>query len=618
MMSLLNLLPDGATSAAMLIESALRATAILGVAIGVAFLLRRRSAAMRHWVLSLALGGALLAPLMTFVAPAWRPDVVDRMLRSVQVASGIASTASGVEGAGVATSEVFRVPSRGGAKRSGSATNPNAATARGAAPPGVLAKALAKTGGFIILVWMAGVIVFAGVLLTGLARLRWLASRSRLVTCHVTVDSTNRDDRGLDPHHASADDALVLLTSEIAAARGVRGRIALLSNDRTRLLVTWGHFRPRVMLPAAAAHWPEERLRVVISHELAHVRRGDWSTQLAAECLRALFWFNPLVWIVCRRLRAESELACDDEVLNGGIEGADYAGHLLDLARVLNSPRHAWLSAPAMARPSSLEGRISAMLNAGLNRHPVTRAARAVTCALVLGLTLAVAGFAQSTFYTVSGVVVDSTDRVVPGAELTLTNPSRESRNVVRTDANGRFEFVGLPSAAYGLEVTLPGFKAFKETITIASANVVNRRIALQVGQVKETISVVSGPSSGAARRQARPAVIEAEPRKAAVSCKASETSVGGNIKAPLKIRHVAPIYPEELSAANIGGTVTLEATIDTEGDVQDVTVVSAPDPGLANAAMESVKQWKYTSTLLNCAPIEVRMGVTVTFTPKQ
>ena len=50
----------------------------------------------------------------------------------------------------------------------------------------------------------------------------------------------------------------------------------------------------------------------------------------------------------------------------------------------------------------------------------MTRAARAVTCALVLGLTLAVAGFAQSTYYTFSGTVVDSMERAVPGAALTL------------------------------------------------------------------------------------------------------------------------------------------------------------------------------------------------------
>jgi TonB family protein len=591
MMSLLNLLPESAASAILLFDSALRATVILGAALGVTFLLRRRSAALRHLVLSLAVVGALLMPVMTFVAPTWRPDFVDRALRSVQTANGVAPEAVAPEASGAAdvtTTESLRLPSVGIAQTSAASSGMHAAA-------------------IIMPIWIAGVFVFAGILLTGLARLRWLASRSWRVS-------------GGDPD----DGALAAMVGEIAHARGVRRPIALLRNGRTRLLVTWGHFRPRVMLPAAAADWPEERLRVVISHELAHVRRGDWGTQLAAEFLRALFWFNPLVWIVCRRLRAESELACDDEVLNGGIEGVDYAGHLLDLARVLNSPRHAWLSAPAMARPSSLEGRISAMLNAHLNRHPVTRAARTVTCALVLGLTLAVAGFAQSTYYTFSGVVVDSMDRIVPGVPVVLTNPSRGARYEIKTDANGRFEFVGLPSGDYGLEAGREGFKPFKEMIAIASSNVVNRRIALQLGQVRETISVTGGgPSTGGGPAQPRrrgfdaAAVVTARQR-VVTTCTTSPTNAGGDITPPTKLVDVRPIYSEELSAANIGGTVTLDALINTEGDVQDLNVVTAPDPALAMAASEAVKQWQYTPTLLNCAPVDARMGVTVTFTPKQ
>lgn len=573
-------------SAALLLDSAIRATVILGVAFGVMFLLRRRSAALRHLVLSLAIAGALLTPLLTIVAPAWRPGFVDRALRSVQLTSAGAPDASAASPAAtVTTKESLHLPPL------------EAALTRSA-------NSAEAAGGIIMPLWIAGVIVFAGILLTGLARLRWLASRSRRVS---------REDA------AARDGVLAAMVDEVARARGVTRPVALLWNERSWLLVTWGYFRPRVMLPSAAAsRWSEERLRVVISHELAHVRRGDWGTQLAAEVLRAVFWFNPLVWIACRRLRAESELACDDEVLSAGIEGVDYAGHLLDLARVLNTPRHAWLSAPAMARPSSLEGRISAMLNAGLNRHPVTGGARAVACALVLSLTLAVAGFAQSTFYSFSGTVVDSTDRVVPGVTLKLTNPSRAASYEVKTDASGRFEFVGLPSGDYGLEATQMGFKQVKEMVAIAGGNVANRRIALQVGELKETIMVTGGGPATTAARRAEPVVTTAEPKKSpAVSCKASETSVGGNIKAPMKIRNVAPIYPAELQAASIGGTVTLEATIDTEGDVQDVTVVNSPDPGLATAAIESVKQWKYTQTLLNCAPIEVKMGVSVTFTPK-
>lgn len=592
---------DIATLATLLLDSALRASVILGVALGVAFVLRRHSAALRHLVLSLAVVGALLTPVMTLVAPAWQPGLVDRVVRSIQRANGGASAAVDASAAGdVATSEALRLPSSSSdAARASSATATGAASAMFAA----VKKVLASNAGLIMTVWMAGVMVFAGVLLIGLARLRWLASRSRRVSCR------NADARG---------DALAARVGELALARGVTRPVTLLWNDRARLLVTWGHFRPRIMLPADAARWSEERLRIVISHELAHVRRGDWSTQIATELLRAVFWFNPIVWIACRRLRAESELACDDDVLNGGVEGVDYAGHLLDLARVLNSPRHAWLSAPAMARPSSLEGRISAMLNARLNRHPVSGAVRAVTCALVIALTFAVAGFAQSTFYSFSGVVVDPAERSVAGVTLKLTNPSRGASYEVKSDANGRFEFVGLPSGDYGLEATREGFKAAKEIISIAG-NVGNRRIALQVGTLRETISITGrgGPGTSS-RRNGYDAATIAERRQQVLSgCKPGDATTGGDITAPMKLLDVRPIYPEGLSAANIGGTVTMDASIDTQGDVGEVIVSASPDPGLSTAAVEAVKQWQYTPTLLNCAPVDVRMTVTVTFTPK-
>ncbi len=103
--------------------------------------------------------------------------------------------------------------------------------------------------------------------------------------------------------------------------------MTLLESTHPSLLVTWGLARPKVILPAAAAAWTDERARVVLSHELAHIRRGDWIVQLSAELLRAFYWFNPLLWIACRRLRLESEHACDDEVMSRGVEGTDYATH---------------------------------------------------------------------------------------------------------------------------------------------------------------------------------------------------------------------------------------------------------------------------------------------------
>ena len=176
------------------------------------------------------------------------------------------------------------------------------------------------------------------------------------------------------------------------------------------MLVTWGLARPKVILPAAAAAWSDARARVVLSHELAHIRRGDWIVQLSAELLRALYWFNPLLWVACRRLRLESEHACDDEVMSRGVEGTDYATHLIELARALNQRRHTWFPAPAMARPSSLERRVRAMLNMQHDRGSISRRTRAAIFMLLFGLTTAIAA-AQSGFATFSGRIADESGR---------------------------------------------------------------------------------------------------------------------------------------------------------------------------------------------------------------
>src|SRR5947207_11051465 len=98
------------------------------------------------------------------------------------------------------------------------------------------------------------------------------------------------------------------------------------------------------------------------------------------------------MWIVILRLRQESEHACDDAVLNLGLPGTDYAAHLVDLARAFHEHRRTWLPAPAIARPSSLERRIRAMLNIRVDRRPLTRSARLTAAIAFLAITLPIAG----------------------------------------------------------------------------------------------------------------------------------------------------------------------------------------------------------------------------------
>src|SRR5439155_22669885 len=72
------------------------------------------------------------------------------------------------------------------------------------------------------------------------------------------------------------------------------------------------------------------------------------------------------------------------------------------------------------------------------------------------------------------------------------------------------------------------------------------------------------------------------------------------------------PRYPERLQATGTGGVVTLEALIGTDGTVRDVRVVTSADPDLDRAAIDAVRQWEFSSTMLNCTPVEVPMEFTV------
>jgi TonB family protein len=265
-----------------------------------------------------------------------------------------------------------------------------------------------------------------------------------------------------------------------------------------------------------------------------------------------------------------------------------------------------------MARRSSLERRFSAMLNGQLNRTPVTRRARLVTTLAAVMITVLIAGFgAAQAFSSFSGSVLDATDRVVPGVTLVLANLQSRAKYEIRTDAAGRFEFVGLPPGDYTWEAALPGFRRLRGSLAVAGRDI-RQDLNLQVGSLEETLTITGGPSSSAPTRDASGNVEEIRRRERTRPCAAGPT--GGTINAPRKIGNANPRYPEHLSAAKIGGPVVLDLVIDASGDVGSVSVVSSPHPGLEIAAIEAVRQWQFTATMLNCVPVEVSMRVTANF----
>ncbi|MFT5583474.1 MAG: beta-lactamase regulating signal transducer with metallopeptidase domain [Cognaticolwellia sp.] len=112
----------------------------------------------------------------------------------------------------------------------------------------------------------------------------------------------------------------------------------LLFSEALNTPVTWGLFRPVVLLPESARAWDPGLVQAALAHEQAHIQRRDWAVHILAWTISALFWFNPVVWLARHKLAQDAEHAADDAVLSQGVRATDYASLLLSLARC-NPPR---------------------------------------------------------------------------------------------------------------------------------------------------------------------------------------------------------------------------------------------------------------------------------------
>jgi beta-lactamase regulating signal transducer with metallopeptidase domain/HEAT repeat protein len=327
-----------------------KATLVLLAALVVTRLMEKEPAVARHLVWFVSLGAVLLIPVLSSWSPlrlAILPAPVsaeshgappDQVVHLASETAPAVTTDQRVEAVGAG----FEVPEVNVA--------PVAAGSRLPDAPVLLAA-----------IWGAVALLFAGWLALGALSVRRIISRARTLDSH---DWTNP-------------------LWEIADRLGLDQAPRLLQSADAKMPFACGLFRPTIVLPADSDSWTLERRRAVLLHELAHVRRRDLVGHAIGRFACALYWFHPLVWTAAKRLRSESERACDDLALNCGARASDYAEHLLDI--VTGVRHHATPAvALAMARRKEFEGRMLAILDPELRR---TSPGRAKIVALAGGLT---------------------------------------------------------------------------------------------------------------------------------------------------------------------------------------------------------------------------------------
>jgi beta-lactamase regulating signal transducer with metallopeptidase domain len=344
-------------------------TLVLVLGLVVAASLRHFGPSLRHLILFATIVSGLMLPAVMVVSPQWSVPLLPRF-SSTQL-----SLAGAGESGPIAKGQLNAIPeSRSQNGAADTRTPSSAPTAKVIDPasghPSGAREILAELP-LLPLIWAIGLMAVIAWLAIGRVRLRRIA----------------RTAWALDSPEWSG-----ILEEECRYA-GVTRRVLLFSSSVVSTPLTWGSRAPVVLLPEDALDWPEEHRRIVLRHELAHIARGDSFTQLVAGFACALYWFHPLVWVAERRLRAECERACDDSVVSLGTPAAEYAAHLLEVARSARAFGAPGFLSVAMARPSQLEGRLLAVLSESRRRVSVSRRARPAAALLSLLILIPLAAF---------------------------------------------------------------------------------------------------------------------------------------------------------------------------------------------------------------------------------
>ncbi len=340
-----------------LIVLLLKATLVLVVAFGITRTMQRASAGTRHLVWLVALAGLLVVPALTAWAPLELPILPALSHPSPTDVTTVARVDAPIP---------ERTPATITTGLGDHAQRTRTVESTVASP--TLGQTEHWTGWVIdgavlmLAVWMSGVLI----VLTSLA---WSGLAVR---------------RMLRRAHAPDDPAWRTILVEVADRLGLDEPPRLLMSADTQMPFGCGVREPTIVIPEQSENWSLGRRRAVLLHELAHVRRRDLLAHMLGRITCACYWFHPLVWVAAKRLRSESERACDDLAVTCGTLPADYAEHLLDIVTAVRAPAVPTV-ALAMARRKEFEGRVLAILDPELP-HSSPRRGTSIALIATVGL----------------------------------------------------------------------------------------------------------------------------------------------------------------------------------------------------------------------------------------
>ncbi len=313
---------DSQSWLAVLVNLSLKGALVLLVALAGCRAAARSSASLRHWIGAAAVGALLALPLLSALLPSWQVPLLPGPPLTIAESSAPQAVS------------LSMLPHDGTAFFG-------------------LGPLFSHWPFLLVTVWLVGLVFLLSRLIFAMTCVYLLLRRST----------------------PAGDSFLQKLADRTAHELEIGRRVRLHFSDRLEVALSIGLWRPVVLMPSAARHWETDRLRSILLHEMAHVKRWDNAVNLLCQIACAVYWFNPLVWWTSRRLTLERERASDDAVLNSGTKASEYATHLLEVSRaVVPSSRILWKPLE-VSQSSALHGRLKAILDSSMDRSPLGRRA---------------------------------------------------------------------------------------------------------------------------------------------------------------------------------------------------------------------------------------------------
>jgi TonB family protein len=460
---------------------------------------------------------------------------------------------------------------------------------------------------------LAAVVIGTGIAL----RLAWLAAGlTRLRRLRFS---------GVEPAHGFED---------LRQAIGVRD-VSIGWSSAAPHPVTFGVRRPVILLPVAIKAVDAAAQRAVVAHELHHVERRDWLWTIAEEIVRAVFWFHPAMWWLISRVQLARETVVDElSILTTNARRA-YLDTLMAFADDTGLQ-----SSPAFSARRHLFHRVMLLSKEGTMSS--TRVAIA-SCLLALGLTAgtwkAVSAFPL--YAEASAPEQHPMPPPLPQTPETYHIVATYYYEIVTKDAaltpaekrDTILKGIAAEDRALGIDPNYVPALVYKNIFLRLQANLTanpseQERLIVEADALRQTAISLGGIGTGTVIPDGttppppppppppmRGDVMVFAPHGAEVQrMTADPVRVGGNVQAPMKIRDVRPVYPPIAREAGVQGTVVVEVLIDSAGYVAQGHILRSI-PLLDQAALEAVRQWRFTPTVIGGEPRPVLMTATVNFT---